>query len=337
MKNFNLKEFCKPAASLKWWISWAQLFTGCAVMAAAFVYFINPYDLSPGGVYGASVVLHNLFPSIQVGTFGYMFDIPLLTISVILLGATFGIRTIIAALTVPGMMNLMTLYSYPSKEAMEALDPQLLLGGIMNLQDHMILATLLGAVLAGIGSGVIIRANATSGGTDLIAMLMQKYLRIPFSTAIFMADGCVVLFGLIVLGFGIGLPEEVVASGESRMYLTFYSLLAIFVTSRTVKFVLNGTKDDKVIRVITDKKPDELHDFILNELDRTATVVKSQGIYSGKEKEDLSLVVHNREVLRITKKIKQVDPSAFVIVSDCYDAYGEGWKTLPDEGDLAPE
>ena len=66
--------------------SWIGIFVGCTILAAGFVYFINPYNLVPGGVYGASIVLHNLFPSIQVGTFGYMFDIPLLIISVLVLG-----------------------------------------------------------------------------------------------------------------------------------------------------------------------------------------------------------------------------------------------------------
>ena len=70
--------------------SWIGIFVGCTILAAGFVYFINPYNLVPGGVYGASIVLHNLFPSIQVGTFGYMFDIPLLIISVLVLGAKFG-------------------------------------------------------------------------------------------------------------------------------------------------------------------------------------------------------------------------------------------------------
>ena len=86
--------------------SWIGIFVGCTILAAGFVYFINPYNLVPGGVYGASIVLHNLFPSIQVGTFGYMFDIPLLIISVLVLGAKLGARTIVAALFTPLAMNV---------------------------------------------------------------------------------------------------------------------------------------------------------------------------------------------------------------------------------------
>ena len=97
--------------------SWIQILAGCTILAAGFVFFINPYNIVPGGVYGASIVLHNLFPSIQVGTFGYMFDIPLLILSVIFLGAKLGGRTIAAALTTPLLMNLISRLAYPSKEA----------------------------------------------------------------------------------------------------------------------------------------------------------------------------------------------------------------------------
>ena len=107
--------------------AWINILLGCFILASGFVFFINPYNIVPGGVYGASIVLHNLFPSIQVGTFGYMFDIPLLILSVVLLGSKLGVRTIAAALTTPLIMNLLTTLVYPTREALEALDPTQLL------------------------------------------------------------------------------------------------------------------------------------------------------------------------------------------------------------------
>ena len=134
--------------------AWASIVVGCTILAAGFVFFINPYNIVPGGVYGASIVLHNLFPSIQVGTFGYMFDIPLLILSVLLLGAKLGIRTIVAALLTPLLMNTMSRLVYPTREALESLDPAQLLGGSMNMTDHLMLtrkffldSSLLGEVL----------------------------------------------------------------------------------------------------------------------------------------------------------------------------------------------
>ena len=123
--------------------SWIQILLGCTIMAAGFVYFINPYNIVPGGVYGVSIVLHNLFPSIQVGTFGYMFDVPLLILSMVLLGAKLGTRTIVAALITPFIMNFLSYIGYPNEEALHALDPSLLVGGLLDMTDHLLLTSII--------------------------------------------------------------------------------------------------------------------------------------------------------------------------------------------------
>lgn len=315
-------------------ISWAGIFIGCIILAAGFVYFINPYNLVPGGVYGASIVLHNIFPSIQVGTFGYMFDIPLLILSVILLGAKLGARTIVAALFTPLVMNVLSLLSYPSEEALHALDPTQLLGGSLNMTDHLMLTSVIGAAVIGIGCGIVVRCQATTGGTDIVAMILQKYCHIRFSRAILLVDGLVVTFGLVVIGFGIGNPDDVT---QPSWHLSFYSLIAIFVTSRVVAYVINGEKNDKLLFVISDMEMTDLHDYIINDLERTATCIKSSGLYTKSDKEMLFLVVSYKEVNGIKQKIKEVDPHAFVVVTDAYDAFGEGWKQLPSAGELQPE
>lgn len=321
-------------SSLRWWSEWVGIFFGCFVMAVGFVFFINPYNIIPGGVYGASIVLHNLFPSIQVGTFGYCFDIPLLTISMLLLGSKLGSRTIVAALATPSIMNILSALAYPTQEALEALDPTLIAGGRLDMSEHLMLTTLIGATLIGIGSGVIVNCKATSGGTDIVGMLMQKYLRIPFSTSILLADGVVVAFGLLVIGFGVGSNEPATPSG---CLLSFYSLIAIFVSSRVIARVIAGVKDDKLLFIISEKPVPELQEYILKDLERTATKIHSRGLYTNGEKEMLFLVIHNKEVPGVKEVIREADPRAFVVVTDAYDTFGEGWKQLPEKGELSPE
>ena len=162
--------------------AWASIVVGCTILAAGFVFFINPYNIVPGGVYGASIVLHNLFPSIQVGTFGYMFDIPLLILSVLLLGAKLGIRTIVAALLTPLLMNTMSRLVYPTREALESLDPAQLLGGSMNMTDHLMLTCIIGAVVIGVGTGIVIRSQATTGGSDIVGDAATEICAHPFLT-----------------------------------------------------------------------------------------------------------------------------------------------------------
>ena len=142
--------------SWAWWRSWIQLFVGCAIMGSGFVFFINPYNFVPGGVYGAGIVLHNIFPSIQVGTFGYMFDVPLMITAVLVFGGQFGARTVVAALFTPGFMNILTRLVY-SDAAFTAdginLDPALLLGGSLNLSNDLLLTCIIGAVVIGVEIG----------------------------------------------------------------------------------------------------------------------------------------------------------------------------------------
>ncbi len=314
--------------------AWINILVGCTILAAGFVFFINPYNIVPGGVYGASIVLHNLFPSIQVGTFGYMFDIPLLILSVVLLGAKLGTRTIAAALITPLLMNVMSTLVYPTREALEALDPSLLLGGSMNMTDHLMLTSIIGAVVIGVGTGIVIRNQATTGGSDIVGMLLQKYAHIRFSNAILLVDGTVVCFGLIVIGFGIGSADD---TTQPSWHLSFYSLISIFIISRVIAYMINGSKNDKLIFVISDGKMNELNQYILKDLDRTATCIKSSGLYTGKDKEMLFLVVSYKEVTGVKLKIKEADPRAFVVVTDAYDTFGEGWKQLPSPNEVQPE
>ena len=314
--------------------SWLNILIGCIIVAAGFVFFINPYNIVPGGAYGASIVLHNLFPSIQVGTFGYMFDIPLLVLSVVLLGTKLGARTIAAALTTPLLMNMMSKMAYPTEEALHALDPSQLIGGTMNLSDHLMLACVMGATLIGIGTGIVVRNQATTGGSDIVGMLLQKYCHIRFSKAILLVDGAVVCFGLLVIGVGIGSAED---STQPSWHLSFYSLIAIFIISRVIAYMINGSKNDKLIFVISDKQMTALHSYILKDLDRTATCIKSSGLYTGKEKEMIFLVVSYKEVAGVKHTIKAADPKAFVVVTDAYDTFGEGWKQLPSPNEIDPE
>lgn len=314
--------------------AWLNILLGCTILAAGFVFFINPYNIVPGGVYGASIVLHNLFPSVQVGTFGYLFDVPLLILSVVLLGAKLGTRTIAAALMTPFLMNVMSRLVYPTQEALQRLDPAQLLGGSMNMSEHLMLTCIIGAAVIGLGTGIVIRNQATTGGSDIVGMLLQKYCHIRFSTAILLVDGVVVCFGLLVIGFGIGSAAD---SAPPSWHLSLYSLISIFVISRVIAYVINGQKNDKLIFIISNKNLPELRRYILEDLDRTATYIKSSGLYTYEDKEMIFLVVSYKEVAGLKLKIKEVDPRAFVVVTDAYDTFGEGWKQLPSEHEVTPE
>ena len=313
---------------------WLIILLGCVIQAAGFVFFINPYNIVPGGVYGLSIVLHNLMPSWQIGTISYAFEIPLEIISILLLGGKLGGRTIVAALITPLIMNFISLISYPDAASLEALDPTKILGGNLNLSEHLMLSTIVGGAVIGAGIGLVARTQAMGGGTDIVAMLMQKYMRIRFSRALLIVDGLVVLFGLIIIGLGVGSSTP---TTHNSALLSLYSLIAIYVSTKTIGLVINGMKEEKIIFIIGNHSMDELRSYILHDLDRGATAIKSSGIYSGEDKDMLFLVVTQKEVMRIKQRIKQLEPDAFIVITDAYNIYGEGFRALPNAGDIIPE
>jgi len=332
MANVGMKQAFSAHKLWKTIRSWLLIFLGCSIMGTAFVLFINPYNFVPGGVYGMAIVLHNIFPSIQVGTFGYMFDIPLMITAVLIFGGKFGARTVAAAAYTPGFMNLLTTLVYPTQEAIESLDPALLLGGNLNLSNDLLVAGLLGSILIGVGMGIVVRQQATTGGTDIVAMLLNKYCGIKFSNAVLYADGFVVLAGLLVIGFGLFVGEP----DPSGWLLTIYSLLIIYASSRVLAYMLDGASYDKLLFIITDHH-EELKKFILEDLERSATYIRARGMYTEAERDMIFLVISRKEVRQVQQKIKKIDPRAFVVVTDAYDTYGEGFKAFPEDDVIQAE
>ena len=324
------QTFDKTIGNLTWWREMITIVIGCIVCASGFVFFINPYNIVPGGVYGLGIVLHNIFPSIQVGTFGYMFDIPLLTIAIILFGKQFGGRTLFAAAITPGLMNIITALVYPTKEAIQSLDPAQLMGGAIDLSNHLMLACILGGTVIGAGLGLVVRSNATTGGTDIIAMILNKYFHLQFSRGVLLADSCVVLAGLVVIGFGIGMD----GNATGGWLLSLYSLICIFVSSRVIDYVIDGASYDKLIFIITKNHSEPLRQYIIGDMERSATYIKASGMYSNDEKEMIFLVVSRREVAQIQRQVHKIDSTAFLVVTDAYDTFGEGFKPFPEKDSI---
>ena len=328
----NPKALLEPMGSWAWWRSWMLIFIGCSIMGAGFVLFVNPYKFVPGGVYGLGIVLHNIFPSVQVGTFGYMFDVPLMIAAMLVFGGRFGTRTVLAALYTPGFMNVLTRLVYPDEAAVESLDPAQLLGGRLDLSNDLLLTCVIGAVVIGVGQGIVVRQQATTGGTDIVAMLLQKFAGIKFSTGIFLADGSVVLAGLAVIGFGLGIGE----AAANGWMLTLYSLITIYISSRVIAYLLDGASYDKLLFIISDHHA-ELKRFIVEDLDRSATYIKAKGMYTERDRDMIFLVVSRKEVHLVQHKIREIGPSAFVVVTDAYDTFGEGFKQFPEKDAIQAE
>ena len=190
-----------------------------------------------------------------------------------------------------------------------------LLSTMFNFSDNLLMAAIFGGLLIGAGTGIIIRSGATSGGTDIVSMILSRYLRVKFSSAMFGVESCIVLVGMIVF---------------ADYTLPLYSLLAIFVSAKALDFVLDGASYEKLLFVISDHR-EEIKHFILHEMGRGGTWIHSSGMYTDKEREMVFLVVSRKEIAQVKHKIHTIDKDAFVVVVDAYETYGDGFKQFDPE------
>ena len=209
----------------------ALIFVGCLIVSVGFCYFISPYKLVPGGVFGTCIVVHSFFPFMQVGTIALFIQVPLLLLSTFFLGKRLGLQTLIATFATPLMFNAVTALAFDSPEAMQALDPARMFGGRFDMTDDLLVSCVIGGALVGFGTSFIIRGHASSGGTDILAMLAHKYLHLYFSTALIIIDGVIVIAGLFVIGFGFGLDTPVEGNAWR---LSLYALITMVIMNRKV-------------------------------------------------------------------------------------------------------
>ena len=295
MAFFLMKE--KPF-SRKWFLSYSLIIIGSFILAASLVLFITPYKIVPGGVYGISIVLHYLFGT-PVGLMALCFDIPLTLIGLKILGHRFGFKTVLGfSLTAIFTDTLTYFWGY---------EPL--------VQGDALLSSIFGGVLLGIGLGLIFKAEATSGGSDIIAMIINKRTKIPLGQLIIIVDSVIVLFGLVVF---------------QDWKIPLYSWIVIFITGKVIDIVLEGLSYDKSLFIISDKH-EEIRDKIINNLNRGGTYIDGRGMFSMTERKIIFTVVSRRELALLQEYIHKIDPYAFMTVIDATEILGEGFRSLKEK------
>lgn len=284
--------------SKKWLINYSLILVGSFILASGFVLFITPYKIVPGGVYGIAIILHYILGT-PVGLTALTMDIPLTLIGIRLLGPRFGYKTVVGFLLTAFFVDGLT-YLY-GNEPLVAGEP--------------LLSSIFGGVFLGLGLGLIFKAKATSGGTDIIAMIISKYTKLPIGQLLIYVDSVIVLFGLIIF---------------RDWKIPLYSLIVIFITGKVIDTILQGVSYDKTLFIISEKH-DLIRDKIINDLNRGGTFIKGNGMYNGAEKTVIFTVVNRREMAMLQEFIHDVDPKAFLTVINANEILGEGFKSLKDK------
>jgi uncharacterized membrane-anchored protein YitT (DUF2179 family) len=286
--------------SAKWFKSYALIAVGTFLVAVGYVLFISPDKIVPGGIYGVSIMLHHLLGT-PIGMTALAFNIPLTLIGTKLLGPRFGAKTVVAFILTAIYVDLLSFF-YGS-------DPL--------VPGETLVSSIFGGLFIGVGVAMTFKAKATSGGTDVIAMILQKYTQWPSGQLMMAVDSTVVILSLV-------------AFGDWRIPL--FSWITIFVLGRVIDTVMHGFSYDKTLFIISDKH-EEIRNSIIHDLKRGGTFMHGEGMYNHDQKQIIFTVVNPRELYLLEEYVHRIDPNAFIAVLDAYEILGKGFKSLKEKVD----
>ncbi len=265
------------------------ILAGLLCCSAAYNMYLIPNNIAAGGFTGIGQLINSSFEWISVGTVSIVLNIPLFLLSTKSLGLRFGVRSLLA------MLGLSLFIDYiPFSSA----------------TNDLLLATVFGGALGGIGFGLILRGNATTGGSDMLASLIhRRFSAVRVSVGIFAVDGLVILASAFVF-------DQTAA---------MYALICTFLMNLVVDIVLEGPNGAHSYFVISDHS-ESIAKRIMDEMERGVTAFVGKGMYSGREKLVLLCVVNRFETMQLRRIVFSIDPDAFVIANKAHEVLGEGFK-----------
>ena len=276
-----------------WYLEYLLIIIGTGLMATAITSCFDAAGMVIGGFSGIAII-------VKAGTKGlYGNGVPLWVTNLVL-----NVPVFILAAKIKG-------FSFVKKALMGDISLTVWLAVLpaWKLSEDIFLAALYGGILQGVGIGLVFLGGGTTGGTDLLAAIIQKYMK-HYSIAQVMqfVDGAVVVAGMYVFG----------------VERALYAIIAVYLVTKVSDGIIAGLKFSKAVYIITDK-PDEVSRMVMEDIDRGITGIRAKGMYSGNDKLMLFCVVGKKELVHLKEMIDEIDPKAFVIVGDAREVHGEGF------------
>lgn len=289
--------------------TYLMIILGSVVAAAGINLFLVPNKIAPGGVSGIATVLHYLTNgALPVGLTMLAFDIPLYLIGYKFIGKRFIFRTMFSSVT----LSLLIDFSEPF---FSTLSKNFFTSNSVYSND-LIVFSLFGGVFMGAGLGIVFRAGATTGGTDLAAKIIHKFMhRLSLGNLLMILDGAVIVFAAISF---------------KSIILGLYAIITIFIMSKVIDAIMEGVNFSKCVYIISDKY-DIIADRILTDIDRGVTALKGTGMYTKNDKSMLFCILDRSQIPRLKEIVKEIDANAFVILTDVREVLGEGFKNYQQE------
>ncbi len=265
---------------------------GIFIVAIGLNIFLIPADLAVGGITGLAMVINNVWPWLSISSLMLVMNIILFIIAFILIGSHFGAKTIYASFGLSGMMWVM-----------ERLFPN-----INPITDDILLNLIYGILIQGIGMAIIFFQNASTGGTDIIAKILNKYFHLDIGKALLISDFFITVLAGVSFGARLGL----------------YALLGVIINGFVIDQVITGL-NIKIKVTIISEYPDMIKEYIIDELERGATIYSAEGAYTRETKIVITSVMSKREFVSLRNYIKSLDKSAFVTGGIVHEVLGEGF------------
>lgn len=303
---------------------WAYflLVLGSFLFAVGDVMFVNPYLLAPGGTYGLSNVLNTVWPW-KISYYAICMDIPLLLIGTWILGPRFGVKTVVSTILIFFFTWLLeTTWGYNPVIHEGILNGSEGIYGLVQIphseqffRPDYFLNTVVGGVIYGVAIGLIFKSGATSGGSDIISMILHKYTKISLGTLVLVVDSCITLTTLIAF---------------KQIRLPIYSIILIVIESKIIDLIVDGLKSYKTAFIVTDKVS-EVREYILHDLKRGGTIFAGTGLYQGVERQMIYVTLDRTDLVKLKSNLRRLDPASFVNVIESSEIMGLGFKALPEE------
>lgn len=270
------------------------IFLGIILVAVALEYFYIPNNIAAGGLTGLAIVITNYVPALSPGPLVFIMDLFLYIIGFIFLGKNFGVKTIISGFSLATIMTIIEKFFNP-----------------FAITEDLMLAAIFGTFITAIGMGMVFNGNSSTGGTDTIAKILNKYFHIDIGKSLLVVDFLITLLGAMTFGLDIGL----------------YAMLAVIINGFAIDKVIEGFTTCKDVTIISTKNK-EIAKFIMDELERGCTYLNGIGGYSGKETEILYTVLGRKQFIKLKQYISKVDSKAFITVGEVHEVMGEGFKNI---------
>ncbi|MBI9058429.1 MAG: YitT family protein [Labilibaculum sp.] len=318
----------------KWFYNYAILISGALIMAAGFVFFIIPHGIVPGSIYGIGIIINKLtlgtFPQglfgilnpadydgffsgllyqfmdysndlfrkygggIPVGIASLAINIPLSLIGIKVLGPRFGIKTFLSFILCALFIDVVSAW-----------------WGFIPLVDDVLLSCIFGGIFIGFGLGLILKARATSAGSDILAMIGAKFTGLPLGQLVIYVDSLIVLSSLYIV---------------MDWQIPLYSWIVLFIIGKVTDITLQGSTYEKALFIISEKH-EEIRNKITNDYKLNGTILKGNRTLDLKEKQIIFIVVNRRELSMLQDYIHSIDPIAFVAVMETNEILGKGFKS----------